>query len=337
MLRPGRGTRGRNAVTALTRAAAQSCDHTAETEVPGFVPGTDLRPPTSSPPSSTIRTPPWTSRSALRTRIKLAQTARDPASRPKLAHYGPRLPSLLRQSISHTPILWSACGRPHQDTLTVFFALSVNQSRANAISSLLRSCSRDGTPASPCRFGKRALRRLVPAGPSRPCHSSGSRTSVSSWRSPSVSPASLSPVQPAWLVSQLCVRVCSQPFCMAWLSRGSCLVGSHGLAPARALSYLSLLLIGLAAPSFSATVAPLAWLSRAALQPRLSALAPPIAARAPLHLLLGEPASLITAPMNLTSLLSFVASVELARVPPVRLLARMSGTRPKCAWKSARW
>ena len=34
--------RGHNAVTALFRAAAQSCDHTAETEVPGVIPGTDV-------------------------------------------------------------------------------------------------------------------------------------------------------------------------------------------------------------------------------------------------------------------------------------------------------
>ena len=37
-------TRGHNAVTALVHAAAQSSDCTAETEVPGLIPGTDLRP-----------------------------------------------------------------------------------------------------------------------------------------------------------------------------------------------------------------------------------------------------------------------------------------------------
>ena len=40
----GEATRGDNAITALINAVAQSCDHTAEMEVPGFVPGTDLRP-----------------------------------------------------------------------------------------------------------------------------------------------------------------------------------------------------------------------------------------------------------------------------------------------------
>ena len=37
----GEATRGHNAVTALVHDAAQSCDCTAETEVPGLIPGTD--------------------------------------------------------------------------------------------------------------------------------------------------------------------------------------------------------------------------------------------------------------------------------------------------------
>ena len=40
----GEATRGHNAVTALVHAAAQSCDCTAEAEVPGLIPGTDLSP-----------------------------------------------------------------------------------------------------------------------------------------------------------------------------------------------------------------------------------------------------------------------------------------------------
>ena len=35
-----------------------------------------------------------------------------------------RFPSLLRQNISYTPIVWSAHGRPHQDTLTVLRSLN---------------------------------------------------------------------------------------------------------------------------------------------------------------------------------------------------------------------
>ena len=40
----GEATRGHNAATTLIHAAAQSCDHTTEMEVPGLIPGTDLRP-----------------------------------------------------------------------------------------------------------------------------------------------------------------------------------------------------------------------------------------------------------------------------------------------------
>ena len=47
----------------------------------------------------------------------------------KLAHYGPHLPSLVRQNISYTPIVWSACGRPHRDTLTVLRSLSKSIAR----------------------------------------------------------------------------------------------------------------------------------------------------------------------------------------------------------------
>ena len=40
----GEATPGHNAITALVHAAAQSCDCTAEMEVPGLISGTDLRP-----------------------------------------------------------------------------------------------------------------------------------------------------------------------------------------------------------------------------------------------------------------------------------------------------
>ena len=43
----GEATRGHNAVIALIHAAAQFCDHTAETKVLGLILGTDLSPPTS--------------------------------------------------------------------------------------------------------------------------------------------------------------------------------------------------------------------------------------------------------------------------------------------------
>ena len=81
-------------------------------------------PRTSSPPLLATRTPPWTYRSALRTPSRLAQTAAPSRLVAKLDYCGPRHPSLLRKTISCTPVVWSAYGRPHQDTLTVLQTLS---------------------------------------------------------------------------------------------------------------------------------------------------------------------------------------------------------------------
>ena len=36
-------TRGHNAVAQIAQEAAHACDHSAETEVPGLIPGTELR------------------------------------------------------------------------------------------------------------------------------------------------------------------------------------------------------------------------------------------------------------------------------------------------------
>ena len=78
----GEDTRGLNAVTSLVHAAAQSFDCTAETEVPGLVPGTTSDPPTSSPPPQATLTPPSTSRSALRTPSRPGLTAHKQGATP---------------------------------------------------------------------------------------------------------------------------------------------------------------------------------------------------------------------------------------------------------------
>ena len=117
----GEATRGHNEVTTLVHAAAQSCDCTAGMEVLGLIPGTDLR------PADVLTSALGNSHTALRhlgllpaRSSLLVPTARvQTRHESKLAHYGPHLPSFLRQNISHTPIVWSACGRPHRDTLTV--------------------------------------------------------------------------------------------------------------------------------------------------------------------------------------------------------------------------
>ena len=53
----------------------------------------------------------------------------------KLEHYGPHLAALLRQNISYTPIVWSAYGRPHPDTLTVLRSLSKSIARKRNVAS----------------------------------------------------------------------------------------------------------------------------------------------------------------------------------------------------------
>ena len=127
-------TRGHNAATTLIHAAAQTCDHTAGMEVPGLIPGTDLRPG-----------------DVLTSVLGNAYTA-GPGWSPCWATMALISPSPPRRNISHT-------------TLTVFFcALSVNPSRANATLSRLKSCSRGCTPALHWRLGNGALCRFARAG-----------------------------------------------------------------------------------------------------------------------------------------------------------------------------
>ena len=131
----GEATRGHNAVSSLIHAAAQQCDHTSEMEVPGLIPGTDLRPA-----------------DILTSALGIAYTALDVSicsphaseagtdctqSRveAKLEYYGPHLAALLRQNISYTPIVWSAYGRPHPNTLTVLRSLSKSIARKRNIAS----------------------------------------------------------------------------------------------------------------------------------------------------------------------------------------------------------
>ena len=87
-----------NAVTALVHAAAQSCDNTTETEVPGLISGTNLSPA-------------------------------DVLALALGSSYTALVPSLLRQNISYTPNVWSAYGRPHRDKLTVLRSLSKSIAR----------------------------------------------------------------------------------------------------------------------------------------------------------------------------------------------------------------
>ena len=147
--------------------------------------------PTSSPPPLATLTPPpdisICSPHAQQAGSDCTQTRREA----KLACYGPHIPSLLRQNISHTTIVWSACRRPHRETLTV-----------------LRSLTRANATLSPLP-GNLETQRLANAGtlwimtpPPR------ALSLVGFW-----SCVLVSPVLSARVVSEACVCVRSQSFC----------------------------------------------------------------------------------------------------------------------------
>ena len=111
----GEATRGHNAVSSLIHAAAQQCDHTSEMEVPGLIPGTDLR------PADVLTSALGNAYTALDVSICSPHTLEAGTDctqsrvEAKLEHYGPTwLPSSVRTS--PTP---RSCGVPMGDlTLT---------------------------------------------------------------------------------------------------------------------------------------------------------------------------------------------------------------------------
>ena len=150
----GEATRGHNAVTALVHAAAQSRDCTAEMEVPGLIPW-DLRPAgvLTSPLGNSYTALSICSPHALEAGTDCTQSRVEA----KLEYYGPHLTSLLRQNISYTPNVWSACGRPHRDTLTVLRSLSKsiahkrNFVSADVVYQILRASITPGNLETQCR------------------------------------------------------------------------------------------------------------------------------------------------------------------------------------------
>ena len=121
--------------SSLIHAAAQQCDHTSEMEVPGLIPGTDLR------PADVLTSALGNAYTALDVSIcsphasEAGVDCTQSRVQAKLEHYGPHLAALLRQNISYTPIVWSAYGRPHPDTLTVLRSLSKSIARKRNIAS----------------------------------------------------------------------------------------------------------------------------------------------------------------------------------------------------------
>ena len=155
----------------------------AEMEVPGLIPCTDLRP-------ADVLTPalgnPYT---ALDISIcsPHAQQAGSDCTRSRLAakldHYGPHLPSLLRQNISNT-------------TLTVC-DLSVNPSRAHATLSRPKSYTTGHTTRSRWKYGNGAPGRFARAGPS--------------WTSATLCPCIFLCASPPGSASSCGVPACARP------------------------------------------------------------------------------------------------------------------------------
>ena len=104
----GEATRGHNAVSSLIHAAAQQCDLTSEMEVPGLIPGTDLR------PADVLTSALGNAYTALDVSIcsphalEAGTDCTQSRVEAKLEYYGTHLAALLRQNISYTPIVWSA-------------------------------------------------------------------------------------------------------------------------------------------------------------------------------------------------------------------------------------
>ena len=103
-----RPPRGHNAVTTLVHVTAESLDHTAETEVPGFIPSTDLRPADTLGNSHTAPDISICSPHAQQAGPHCTQSRLEA----ELAHCGPHLPSLLRQNISYTRSFGAPMGDP---------------------------------------------------------------------------------------------------------------------------------------------------------------------------------------------------------------------------------
>ena len=128
-------TRGLHAVANLVHKASLGCDPSAEIEVPGFIPGTDLR------PADVLTTTLGNGMTALDISIASphAQQAGNDCTaatvQRKLAYYGPHLPHLQRFNIEYMPMVWSSHGRPHAHTLSVLRTLSKRLSQRRGVAS----------------------------------------------------------------------------------------------------------------------------------------------------------------------------------------------------------
>ena len=105
------------------------CDPSAETEVLGLIPGTDLRPADILTQTFGIC---LTALDIGITSPKARYAGYDCTEamvQRKLEHYGPHMSALACQNIEYTPLVWSSYGRPNARTVSVLRTLSKRISR----------------------------------------------------------------------------------------------------------------------------------------------------------------------------------------------------------------
>ena len=117
-------TRGHYGVVKQVFNRVQQCDPSAETEVCGLIPGTDLR------PADILTQAFGNSLTALDIGITSPDAryagydCTESMVQRKLDHYGPHLSTLERQNIEYIPLVWSSYGRPNARTVSVLRTLS---------------------------------------------------------------------------------------------------------------------------------------------------------------------------------------------------------------------
>ena len=122
-------TRGHYGVVKQILSRVLICDPSAETEVPGLIPGIDLRPAdilTQALGSGlTALDVGITSPDALYAGLDCTESM----VQRKLEHYSSHLPTLERQNIEYIPLVFSSYGRPNARTVTILRTLSKRISR----------------------------------------------------------------------------------------------------------------------------------------------------------------------------------------------------------------
>ena len=126
-------TRGHYTVSSRVLSAVQQCDPAAESETPGLIPGTALR------PADVLTSALGNGLTALDIGITSpdAQNAGSDCVASmferKLAYYAPHQRALESQGIDYYPLIWSAYGRPHSQTTAALRIISQRIARRKGL------------------------------------------------------------------------------------------------------------------------------------------------------------------------------------------------------------